>query len=268
MGLCAGKMKKRGVDRFRAIATQACRLASNSDQFVSRVLQETGLLLDIIDPVEEARLAISGCVPLLNDRQDRALIFDIGGGSTQVILLDSQSDIPKIIDSISIPFGVVTLGEQVGPGMLDDAAYHGWVAKMSEKFQPFCQKHDIAGQVAAGRVQMVGTSGTVTTLSGIHKSLPRYIRSEVDGTLLTFEAADTISDRLRLMPLEERINHPCIGRDRAELVLAGCIILSAICKCWPVGTLSVADRGIREGVLQDLMRDADIESGKRNHGQR
>ncbi|RED53508.1 exopolyphosphatase/guanosine-5'-triphosphate,3'-diphosphate pyrophosphatase [Aestuariispira insulae] len=267
LGACAAKMKKRGVDRFRAIATQACRLATNQQQFLDRVLDETGLLLEVIDPVEEARLAISGCVPLLNRRDDYALIFDIGGGSTQVIFLDAKAEIPSIIDSLSIPYGVVTLGEKIGPGELGQQAYDQWVMSVADAFSDFCKRNDISDRIEQGRVQMVGTSGTVTTLSGIHQALPRYNRADVDGSRLSFEAAQAISDRLRQMPLDERIKHPCIGRDRADLVLAGCIIFSAICKCWPVGSLSVADRGIREGILQDLMFEADRESRKKYHGQ-
>ncbi|WP_259779566.1 Ppx/GppA phosphatase family protein [Aestuariispira ectoiniformans] len=258
--VCVEKMDRRGVNRYRAIATQACRLASNRDQFVDRVMSETGVLLDVIDAREEARLAIKGCVPLLCPGSDYAIIFDIGGGSTQVVLVHCKSGSTTIVDSMSIPYGVVTLGEQIGTDALDEQVYGRWVETIREVLEAFCLRNKLAAKVADGRVQMLGTSGTVTTLSGIDRSLPRYIRSEVDGSYLAFDAAREISHRLRRMSLGQRADEPCIGKDRADLVLAGCIILEAICSVWPVGRLRVADRGIREGILQDLMKAADVES--------
>lgn len=265
ISVCAEKMAKRGVNRYRAIATQACRLASNRTQFVDRVMNETGILIDIIDPEEEARLAIGGCVPLLCPKSDHAIIFDIGGGSTQVILIRCVDGATEILDSISVPYGVVTLGEQIGTDALDQVVYQSWVSKISVLLNEFCQRNQLARMVEAGNVQMLGTSGTVTTLSGINRSLPHYIRSEVDGSYLSFDAARDISHRLRGMSLGQRAEHPCIGKERADLVLAGCIILEAICSIWPVGQLRVADRGIREGILLDLMKMADAESASWGH---
>lgn len=261
--VCQDKMKRRGVNRYRAIATEACRRASNRHQFVDRVMAETGVLLEVIDSAEEARLAIAGCVPLLNEGAEYAIVFDIGGGSTQIILLDLKgNEEPAVIDTLSIPFGVVTLGEQIGPDALEADLYRDWIDHVAESLYPFCEKHGVLDKVEAGLVQMLGTSGTVTTLTGIHLALPRYIRSEVDGRILTFEAAQSISDKLRCMSLGQRIDHPCIGKERADLVLAGCIILEAICQCWPVGQLRVADRGVREGVLLNLMNTADREAAR------
>lgn len=268
--VCADKMERRGVNRYRAIATQACRLATNRDQFIDRVMSETGVLLDVIDPREEARLAIGGCVPLLCPKNDYAIIFDIGGGSTQVVLVRCDAGATEILDSMSVPYGVVTLGEKIGTDALDETVYGRWVETIGQALEQFCQRNQLAGKVANGEVQMLGTSGTVTTLSGINRSLPRYIRSEVDGSYLSFKAAREISHRLRGMTLGERADHPCIGKERADLVLAGCIILEAICAVWPVGRLRVADRGIREGVLLDLMKAADAESARwgQTHGER
>lgn len=264
--VCAEKIERRGVNRYRAIATQACRLASNQQQFIDRVMTETGIVLDIIDPKEEARLAIGGCVPLLCPKSNYAIIFDIGGGSTQVVLIHcSDGEPPVILDSMSLPYGVVTLGEEIGSDALDEDLYTHWVDEIRQGLKDFCNRNRLADKVASGEVQMLGTSGTVTTLSGIDRSLPRYIRSEVDGSYLSFEAAREISHRLRGMTVGQRADHPCIGKERADLVLAGCIILEAICSVWPVGHLRVADRGIREGILLDLMKTADAESAIWGH---
>ncbi|MDX1737477.1 MAG: Ppx/GppA family phosphatase, partial [Alphaproteobacteria bacterium] len=263
LSACREKIRFRKATRIRAITTEACRKAQNSDQFVNRVLDETGILLEIIDSQEEAELAIAGCLPLMEKNKNNALIFDIGGGSTQVIWIRVDQETGKrchVIDSISIPYGVVTLGECVGLDHLAGPNYDQWVEKISNLFLEFDRCHEISQMIATGRVQMLGTSGTVTTVSGIDKGLPYYIRSKVDGAVLSFCAAEDIASRLRAMSLKERQNCPCVGKERADLVLAGCIILEAICKIWPVGQLHVADRGIREGVLLNLMAEADREA--------
>jgi len=255
--VCAEKMVLREVNCVRAVATQACRLANNGQVFIDRVKQETGISIDVIDPQEEAKLAIGGCLPLMDPTIPYGVIFDIGGGSTQVILVSQLSGTTEIVNSISIPFGVVTLGEQIGTDKLPIEIYENWVEEISRNLRNFSSDNDIVEKIEDGHTQMLGTSGTVTTLTGIHLALPKYLRSAVDGAFLGFEAARVISSNLRHKNLTERASHPCIGVERADLVLAGCIILEAICRLWPVGKLRVADRGVREGILHGLMNDAD-----------
>ena len=259
LGVCADKLRRQGVGRVRGVATEACRLASNGTEFLDRIQRRTGIAFDLIDSEEEARLAIGGCVPLLDAARERAIVFDIGGGSTQVIWLQSANGETRLRDSISIPFGVVTLGERIGTRALTREDYDRWIDEVEAELKSFCQLHGISEAIAGGNVQMLGTSGTVTTLTGIDLDLPKYIRSAVDGATLEFSRAREISDWLRQKELTERTEHPCIGRERADLVIAGCIILEAICRCWPVGELRVADRGVREGILLDLMDAADKE---------
>ncbi len=256
--ICADKLSKRDITSMRAVATQACRIADNGRDFIKRVLDVTGIDIDVIDTKEEAKLAIGGCLSLMNDVNPYAVIFDIGGGSTQVILVSQLSGEPEIVNSISIPFGVVTLGERIGTDNLSIEIYEYWIDVISKKLQIFSYQNKINDKIDAGLVQMLGASGTVTTLTGINLALPRYLRSAVDGAYLDFEAARIISSNLRRKNLEERASHPCIGDERADLVLAGCIILESICKLWPVGSLRVADRGVREGILHDLMNDGNI----------
>ncbi|WP_235914098.1 Ppx/GppA phosphatase family protein [Curvivirga aplysinae] len=267
---CMEKIRFRKATRIRAITTEACRQAINADQFIARVMSETGVLLEVIGAREEAHLAIAGCVPLMEENKKYALVFDIGGGSTQVIWVRTNTGSkqgPEVIDCISIPYGVVTLGEQVGLSKLAGPDFELWVEKVSSLFQDFDQQHGISSEVVKGSVQMLGTSGTVTTVTGIDLGLPHYIRSKVDGAVLSFKSAEDIASRLRSMTLQEREDCPCVGKERADLVLAGCIILEAICQVWQVGRLCVADRGIREGVLIDLMAAADQEAEENwSHG--
>ena len=251
--VCAGKIRKRRVRQGRYVATAACRKAENCEEFLDRVERETGLGIEIISAKEEARLTLAGCVPLLDGHTPRALLFDIGGGSTEVLWLQINGAQPKLIDWISLPLGVVTLTERHGQGPFVPEAYRVIVDELLGQLQPFCERHDIIHHVRSAGVQMLGSSGTVTTLAGLSLELPRYDRARVDGSFLEFEAVHRLTGMLSAMSAEDRAGHPCIGRDRADMMAAGCAILEAICRRWPVGRLRVADRGVREGILVDLL---------------
>ena len=260
--ICAAKMRKRGVTSARAVATEACRRARNCDHFVERVQRETGIELEIISNSEEANLGLYGCTPLLDPEIPDALIFDIGGGSTEVSWLKVENGAgvgwrgppPRIVDWLSVPLGVVSLTESYGGHDVPAESYRAMIDEVAGALAPFEARHGLAERVGARQVQMLGTSGTVTTLSGIQKNLPRYDRSRVDGTYLDYEAAIALSRRIAAMSYEQRVGHPCIGRERADLVVAGCAILEAICQTWPVGRIRVADRGLREGIVFSLIR--------------
>ncbi len=254
LGICMEKIREQGVHRHRAVATEACRKARNIDGFLVRVQRELDLDVEVIGTDEEARLAIAGCLPLLNREQRYGLVFDIGGGSTQLAWLGCRDGNAEVIGTHSIPNGVVSLTDRYGSKLADPSLYENCVDEMSGKVRDFCHSHRIADYVGRGEVQMIGTSGTVTTLAGIEMGLERYIRSQVDGASLSFERIGTLTEFLRRLELPQLAAQPCIGEDRAELMLAGCAILEAICTCWPVGRLKVADRGLREGILLDLMR--------------
>jgi exopolyphosphatase/guanosine-5'-triphosphate,3'-diphosphate pyrophosphatase len=257
--ICAGKIVARRIARGRYIATEACRRAANCDAFLARIRERVGLDIEIISTAEEARLVVTGCAPLLDPRIPYAIVFDIGGGSTEVIWLrlwtrrDGRRWRPHILGSVSLPLGVVNLTDRFG-GEVSPAAYRTMVEEAMAALEPFERTHRILGCVKLGRVQMLGSSGTVTTLSGINLALPRYIRAMVDGSMLTFEQIDAVSAYLATLDVAGRAASPCIGRERADLVLSGCAILAAICATWPVGRLRVADRGVREGILFDLMQ--------------
>jgi exopolyphosphatase/guanosine-5'-triphosphate,3'-diphosphate pyrophosphatase len=257
LGVCAGKMRRREVTHSRAVATEACRRAANCAGFVSRVEAETGIALEIISAREEARLAFEGCAPLLDPCRPHAVAFDIGGGSTELGWLTVEpSGLPRLLDWLSIPIGVVTLAERYGTGRIAAEAYAAMIEEVVERLRPFEAANGIAQGIARAAVQMLGTSGTVTTLAGVHLGLARYDRRQVDGVHLDFTAIRAVSAALAGMDYEMRAASPCIGRERADLVVAGCAILEAICVLWPVGRLRVADRGVREGILVGLMAQA------------
>ena len=249
--VCASKLRRRNVTLSRAVATEACRRAANGAEFIARAQAETGIMLDVISAEEEARLAVLGCHVLLEPGDDPALVFDIGGGSTELVLIDTATPVPTVLDWHSAPWGVVSLTEAMareGGGSLDDT-YARMRATVAEAMAPF------AARLPRGieRPRLLGTSGTVTTLASVHLKLDHYDRSAVDGLIVPAAAMRAISSDLAAKTIDQRAEIPCIGAERADLVVAGCAILETILDLWPAERLGVADRGIREGILRRLM---------------
>ena len=257
--ICADKLRKRGVHLARSVATEACRRASNGEAFIEQVKRETGIVLDIISAQEEARLAVLGCHILLEDGRGPAIIFDIGGGSTELVLIEPGAPVPRILDWQSVPWGVVSLTETVGPETGDTDERLARYAEMKRRVRDsFAEFADRIEEHKADDQRLLGTSGTVTTLASVHLGLAHYDRNKVDGLIVPSDAMVDISQRLSAMSPTERQDLDCIGRERAELVVAGCAILEVILEIWPAARLGVADRGIREGILRSLM-SADAE---------
>ena len=256
LGICASKIRKRGVTAFRGVATEACRRARNGAEFLARVYERTGLALETIAPAEEADLALAGCAALLDQGRPHGIAFDIGGGSTEVLWLAREGERWRRVDFVSLPLGVVAVARRLGQGPIAAGEYAACVSDIAARLAELDSRHDIAGHVAAGRVEMVGTSGTVTTLSGIAMGLERYDRAQVDGSWLDLDTVRRISKDLAAADFEGRARFGCVGRDRADLVVAGCVLLEGICARWPIPRLRVADRGLREGILMGLMRRA------------
>ncbi|MDQ3483499.1 MAG: Ppx/GppA family phosphatase [Pseudomonadota bacterium] len=253
LSVCGDKLRRRNVSLSRSVATEACRRAANGRKFVERVRDETGIVLEVIEPAEEARLAMLGCHKLLEPGDGPALIFDIGGGSTELVLIDQLDGVPKIRSWWSAPWGVVSLTDSEGRDAIEGAervrAYERMRQRVRRSFDQF------EAMLPKGRdgIRLLGTSGTVTTLASVHLALPSYDRRAVDGLHVPSDAMRAISSMIAQMDHEERCALPCIGPERADLVVAGCAILEAILQIWPAEKLGVADRGIREGILRSLM---------------
>jgi exopolyphosphatase/guanosine-5'-triphosphate,3'-diphosphate pyrophosphatase len=215
--------------------------------------KETGLQLETIPSQEEAELTLAGCLPLLDPSIPYALTFDVGGGSAEILWVKlQQGAAPEVVGLISLPCGVVTMTERYGQPEISADGYRTLVSDVEAMLRPFDEQHGISAAITRGEVQMLGTAGTVTTIAGVHMNLPRYNRSVVDGTWLDFEALNAISQMLVTSDFSERAAHACIGQGRAELVVAGCGVLEAVCSTWNAGRLRVADRGVREGILLAL----------------
>lgn len=267
--VCANKLNKHRVVRSRLVATEACRIASNGEEFIGRVRRELGLGMEILSREDEAKLAVSGCASLIDVECDLAMVFDIGGGSSELIWLElnrragswrrslaDRLDANSCISAwTSLPVGVVTLAERFGGRHVTEETYEAMVQWVLDLLGPFEAEHRFGQRLATGKAHLLGTSGTVTTLAGILLGLERYDRSRVDGSWLAVQDVRRISYGLVRRSYEERVAEPCIGRERADLVLAGCAILEAFLRTWPTERLRVADRGLREGILATLMAE-------------
>jgi exopolyphosphatase/guanosine-5'-triphosphate,3'-diphosphate pyrophosphatase len=252
---CAYRLARRPVRHIRAIATEACRRADNGGEFLARVRRETGLPITVISTREEAELALESCAPLLRQESGRALLFDIGGGSTELAWVRLGEDgRPVLIGYDSLPFGVVTLAERFGCLSEQEAGFDTMVADVVAQLRRFEGIHCIGHEIRHGGVRLLGTSGTVTTLAGVAMGLPRYRRCLVDGRTIDRDSAEAALRRLRALGAEGLHQHPCVGPERAEFVLPGCAIFAAISQIWPASTIQVADRGLREGMLFRMIR--------------
>jgi exopolyphosphatase/guanosine-5'-triphosphate,3'-diphosphate pyrophosphatase len=255
LSICRDKIQSKKAKRLRLIATEACRAASNADGFRDRVAAETGMRLEVIDRETEAALAVIGCSPLLDPRGRGAILFDIGGGSTELVRIErdptEENAEPRTKAWMSIPLGVVTLAEHFGGRDVSQEIYAQMVEEVAQHVAPFAAEHgkDLRS------MHLLGTSGTVTTLAGIHLNLPRYDRRRVDGIWMNDPDITATIDRLLGMSYAERAGNNCISVERADLVLAGCAVLDAIRRAFPMPRLRVADRGLREGMLVEMMRE-------------
>lgn len=254
LSICADKLRRRNVTLARSVATEACRRASNGSKFIERVRKETGIALNVITAEEEARLAVLGCHILLEPGDGPALIFDIGGGSTELVLVDTTGNAPEIIDWLSAPWGVVSLTESQKYDATDaaerSAAYASMRKRVADSFAEFASRLPCE---EGSDYRLLGTSGTVTTLASLHLNLPHYDRKVIDGLIVPTESIRDISTMLAASSPDERAEIPCIGKERADLVVGGCAILDSILDIWPANRVGVADRGIREGILRSLM---------------
>ncbi len=258
LGVCADKLRRRKVSLVRSVATEACRRAANGREFIERVRRETGILLDVISPKEEAQLAVLGCHTLIEPGDGPALIFDIGGGSTELVLIEPGDGHPRIRCWWSAPWGVVSLTESEGTAAIDGPDRAAAYGRMRERARrSIAQFAELLPKNVTGH-RLMGTSGTVTTLASVYLALPSYDRRQVDGLHIPIAAMREVSSRIAELDYAARSEVPCIGTERADLVVAGCAILEAILEIWPAEQLGIADRGIREGILRSLMSRARV----------
>jgi len=277
----AEKVRRRRVVRLKAIATQACRMAENGQAFIDRVAEETGLQLQIISPREEAQLSVAGCLNLLDHTAAAALVVDVGGGSTELSWVDLKGEgldgtagkfapgkLP-IRAWLSIPIGVVTLAERFPEGdVATDAWFREMVDTVRAEIAAFRRADPLHALFTSDQAHMVGTSGAITSLAGMHLGLRRYDRTQVDGIWMSRAECDAAAGRLLALSAQQRAEQPCIGPDRADLVLAGAAILQAVQELWPCSRVRVADRGLREGILMSLMSERAGRKRRRRRGPR
>ena len=251
--VCATKIRRHNVRKVRCVATEACRKAENGEAFISQIEKSTRLRFEIIGGKDEAELAAIGCGALFDRQFPHAIVFDIGGGSTEITCLSLKKGRYELQDMISLPLGVVRLSEKYDGKNISREVYAQIRDEAEELIRAFAEKQTFYDGNLSD-VQLIGTSGTVTTLAAIHKGLQKYNRNVVDGTVMKHDEVIAVIKSLMNMSHEERQNNNCIGKERADLVLSGCAVLEAIMRAWPLENLKIADRGIREGILLRLIR--------------
>ena len=262
LGSCQKKLSRYDIAKQRFVATEACRRAVNGEDFMARIEKELGLEIDIISNEEEARLAFLGCSSLLLRETRWALAFDIGGGSTEFMWVRIDPDRPMdshrrhlIQDWLSLPYGVMNMSEQFGGAAYTEMYFEEIVEKICSLMRPMDEANQISAKIWRDKVQMLSTSGTVTTLAAIHLDLPKYDRARVDGLKLSISDIRAATARLMKMSPSERAAHPCIGSARTDYILSGCAIFEAIVRTFPIDKITIADRGVREGIIVSLMRE-------------
>jgi exopolyphosphatase/guanosine-5'-triphosphate,3'-diphosphate pyrophosphatase len=266
--VCGERLRRRKVGTVQAVATQACRVAANGAEFIKRVETEAGVVLRVITPREEAHLSVAGCLNLLDRSEDAALVVDVGGGSTELSWVDLTDtrlnggaahvrlDRLPVRAWVSIPIGVVSLAELFPEAGDQRAWFDAMVAEVRGRLAAYTRAETFRGAFDAGRAHLIGTSGAITSLAGLHLGLPRYDRSRVDGLWLKQADCTAAAERLLALSPAARAAEPCIGPDRADLVLAGAAILQAVQDLWPCERVRVADRGLREGLLLSVMAES------------
>ncbi|GAO00475.1 exopolyphosphatase [Komagataeibacter xylinus NBRC 13693] len=262
---CVARMGLYDLHSHRAIATEACRRAGNGMDFIARVLHETGLNISVISAREEAELALAACNSLLQTHHHaagRGLLFDIGGGSTEIAWarIDRGAGCHDLSGYISLPAGIMTVGERYGTDIFTDHGYRAVVGEISDMLRGFDDVHCITREIARGNVMLLGTSGTITTLASLAQGQDRYERAGIDGSTLSVSHALGLIANLRRSGMAGLTRHPLIGADRARYILPGCAIFEAIATTWPMPDVTVADRGLRDGLLLRMIGD------RRRHG--
>ncbi len=262
LAACAQRIEAREPVAVGCVATQACRAASNGQVFLNRVEKDLGLKFDVITAEDEARLSVLGCASLLEPHRQHAMIVDIGGGSTEMSWVSPSAVLgaslnPPIVSWGTCPLGVVTLAEDDAEpeGGDKQAWYQGLVTRLADTISSVGDAQHLRQAFAAGQGDIIGTSGTVTSLAGVFLDLPRYSRARVDGMWFDVSDCRAVIAKLLAQTRDERAANPCIGYDRADLVVIGGAILDAVLRVWPAQRVRVADRGLREGVLMRLMAD-------------
>lgn len=255
---CRAKLDRYQVTHSRFVATEACRRAKNATVFLKQVERELDLPIEIISTEEEAKLAFNGCASLLKNTTTRAVVFDIGGGSTEFLWValdapqknDGRHD---VLDWLSLPSGVMNLSEQSGGNRFVELYFDELVDRLAGRLKAFSECHGIAEEISKGNVQLLSTSGTVTTLAAIHLDLPRYDRAKIDGISLPVASVRESSSKLLAMRPSERFHHPCVGPERSDFIMSGCAIFEAIARLWPIPHITIADRGVREGIILSFL---------------
>jgi exopolyphosphatase/guanosine-5'-triphosphate,3'-diphosphate pyrophosphatase len=280
---CKKKLDSHRIYKMRAVATEACRQASNTKSLIERVNSEIGVDLEVISPQEEARLVLKGCSGVISDEKNYGILMDIGGGSTEVVWLKINKGMTRptisVIDSISLPFGVVTISDTYTHSKNNQEIYTVLRKNILSTIDTFMKKNNIRTNFSKGDVQVITSSGTTTTLGSLTLGLSTYDRSSVDGKDFSSKKIVEVGEELLSRYLSSTPTTVKLGKEknfitnkffdhvldksseefkifaynRMGLLAAGVVIINSILESIGDCLVRIADRGVREGILYDLM---------------
>ena len=216
------------------------------------------LWIHFMDPHAVHESPVRFPVERVQDAYDNELSWvDLTAGGLETELAKFAAGRLPIKAWLSIPIGVVTLAEQFPEGeTATEAWFRAMVDRVKRDLAAFRHADPLRPIFDEDRAHLIGTSGAITSLAGMHLGLPRYDRSRVDGIWMTRDECEGAANLLLNLTAQQRADQPCIGPDRSDLVLAGAAILQAVQELWPCTRVRVADRGLREGILMSLMSES------------
>jgi len=242
-------MDAHGVELHRAVGTSALRRASDAADFVARVHEQTGIKVDIIPGLEEARLTTAGVLWSVGDRGQRVAVFDIGGGSTEFNLVRDG----RLAASRSLEMGVVRLTEGY---LKSDPPRAGELSAVRREVAAQLAQVEAMARESFGEFQadaLIATAGTPTTIAAMLLGLDTYDPDRVNGCVLGRADLESLLGRLVAMPAAERLSLPGLVKGREDLIVAGiCIVLGAMLS-FCTSEVVVSDGGLLEGILLDLL---------------
>lgn len=235
-----------GASEIRVVATSAVREAPNRAELLALLRAATGLDASVVSGEEEARLTLQGVAAGLPQLGGSFVLFDIGGGSTELVLGEDG----RLGAVVSLQLGVVRLAERYGDaGPVDWARF----ALMRGEIDGRLAREIPARIIEARAPALVGTAGTVTTLAALDLGLPAYDASRVQGHTLARGAVERLLNRLGALAVAERARLPCLEPGRADVIIPGIAICLAVMDRLGYGSLVVSDRGLREGILCEIL---------------
>ena len=244
-------MRDYGVAEYKAIATASCRMAENGADFVKAVEELCGLKLDIVSPEEEALLNVKGARLNADKNAEYVMVYDLGGGSTEITLA-TNSETPKIIYTISVPWGARNATEAYGLLEYDEEKAAKLRAEVQKYTADFLQHSEF--EKYRDKCECIATSSTPLRLVSMARGLGSYNRYNVDGVAENVAELDKQIAKIQKMDFVHAAENPYIGENRAMIFQAACVIFKTIYDDLQIKVLTASLKGAQEAMINDLVK--------------